>query len=43
MYKLVLMQMLLLDSRGLFKLGFHFPTGVQIDPREKKGKFKCIQ
>ena len=37
------MQMLHLDSRGLCKRGAHFPRGVQIDPSEAGGKFKCTK
>ena len=36
MYKLILMQVLLLDSRGLFKLGFIFLLGSKLTPEKKK-------
>ena len=38
--QLLQMQMLLLKSKGLCKIGAYFLIGVQIDPSEARGNFK---
>ena len=38
--QLLQMQMLLLKSKGLCRIGAYFLIGVQIDPSEARGEFK---